>query len=395
MAEDSEKKTQKLHKQSPASAEGNLQGGTPKGSGRDSFAAQPEEAPSAGGKYIVKELYYHTEVSTTRKIIPEPEPEPVPAPEPEPIPEIIAEPLPPLKEENQVYADDLVYEELARMEEARAAESRIPAAVPPAKRAKKEKAVKEVRLPIYAAVVNKKGDKIGKIRRSVWYNRKKEYVGEFVKEDDNVYYCVRKKRKGFVDKNDNILLFDNTYAGTIRYFRWWIFLIIAAVLALVVLLSALLAAYCTPKSESPDYAPTLFIADEGGEWDETRNLEVFFNEKFGDSVIEPGQSGTYAFTFENRNADVLEYNLEFSCVNEYGIELVYRLKRDGAYIAGVPDSVIAEGLSCENLTIEGNSSTVFEIEWYWRHNDAVDTAAGTNSAQYTLNIRLVAWVKGA
>lgn len=386
MAEDSEKKNKKPHNQSsaPASAEGNLQGGAPQGSGRDSYAARPEEAPSAGGEYIVKELHYHTEVSTTRKIIPEPVS----------VPEITVEPVPPLKEENQVYADDLVYEELARMERARAAERRVPAVLP-AKRAKKEKAVKEVRLPIYASVVNKKGDKIGKIRRSVWYNRKKEYVGEFVKENDNVYYCAHKKRRGFVDKNDNILLFDNTYAGTIRYFRWWIFPIIVVVLALVVLLSALLAAYCTPKSESPDYAPTLFIADEGGEWDETRNLDVFFNKKFGDSVIEPGQSGTYAFTFENRNADVLEYNLEFSCVNEYGIELVYRLKRDGAYIAGVPESVAAEGLSCENLTIEGNSSTVFEIEWYWRHNDAVDTAAGTNSAQYTLNIRLVAWVKGS
>lgn len=256
------------------------------------------------------------------------------------------------------------------------------------------RAVEEVRLPVRAAVLDANGVKIGKIRKSVWYDGDEEYVGEFVREDTNVYYVRRDERRGFVDKNDNVIAFDNTYVATVRYARGWLIAVIAVAIALVAVLSALLAAYFTPKSESPDYAPTLFVADNGTEWNENRNLPVFFNEKFGDSAIEPGQSGVYAFTFENRNPDALEFDLEFSCINEYGIELVYRLKRDGAYIVGGTDRVVAEGLTCENLTIEGESATVFEIEWYWRHNDGVDTAAGENQAVYTLNIRLIAWVGG-
>ena len=44
------------------------------------------------------------------------------------------------------------------------------------------------------------------------------------------------------------------------------------------------------------------------------------------------------------------------------------------------------------MTIEANSSTVFELQWYWRDNDPVDTEAGENGAQYTLHIAFSAVV---
>ena len=78
--------------------------------------------------------------------------------------------------------------------------------------------------------------------------------------------------------------------------------------------------------------------------------------------------------------------------NEYGIEIVYRLKRDNSYIAGASGYVRAEELGREALTIEPESSTVFELEWYWRDNDAADTAAGENGAVYRLKISLSAHV---
>ena len=52
----------------------------------------------------------------------------------------------------------------------------------------------------------------------------------------------------------------------------------------------------------------------------------------------------------------------------------------------------AEELGREALTIEPESSTVFELEWYWRDNDAADTAAGENGAVYRLKISLSAHV---
>ena len=51
-------------------------------------------------------------------------------------------------------------------------------------------------------------------------------------------------------------------------------------------------------------------------------------------------------------------------------------------------------LGLRGMTIEAESTTLFEIEWYWKDNDAVDTAAGENEAQYTLQIEFVAAVRG-
>ena len=66
--------------------------------------------------------------------------------------------------------------------------------------------------------------------------------------------------------------------------------------------------------------------------------------------------------------------------------------RDVICIYGVDNKLYAHELSTEEMTIEANSSSVFVLEWEWRHNDAVDTVAGQNGAIYTLNINLNAQV---
>lgn len=250
-----------------------------------------------------------------------------------------------------------------------------------------------VRLPVGATVVNKKGVKIGKIKKRVWYDGEGEIVGEFADDDDKHVYFVRKnKRSGYVDKNHNVLTFDNRYLATVRYSHWWLFLILALLLAAIVALTSLVAVYYLGTTD--DTVPTLFVADESGEeWNGNENLPVFFNEKFGDSVIQPGQEGAYRFSIENKNAKQLIYNLVFSCENPYEIGLVYRLKRDGAYIAGTGDYISVDELLCESLTIEATSSSVFELEWRWKDSDEVDTNAGENQAQYILHIQFTAWLK--
>ena len=164
-------------------------------------------------------------------------------------------------------------------------------------------------------------------------------------------------------------------------------------LLILTAVTGILVAYFLTRTETPEYAPVLFIASEDGvSWEDTENLPVFRNELFGDSKIAPGMSGSYRFVFENQNQNKLTYTLLFEEENDHGIELVYRLKRDGAYIAGRESFVGVQGLGIEQLTIEAESSTVFELEWMWRHNDEKDTAAGENSAFYTLLIHLTAQV---
>ena len=182
--------------------------------------------------------------------------------------------------------------------------------------------------------------------------------------------------------------------ATIRRFGWLPILIIVIILAVATVLSAVLSSYFLSRSENSDYAPVLFIAHEDGtQWQEQENLPVFLNERFGDSVIAPGMNGTYRFTLRNDNRHALVFSLAFDEENEYGIGLGYKLKRDGVYIAGETGHLQAPQLSVADMTIEAHSSTVFEIEWYWRDNDAADTAAGENGADYTLHISFTASVR--
>ena len=217
--------------------------------------------------------------------------------------------------------------------------------------------------------------------------------GEFRKEDVNVFLYTEGARCAYVDKNDNILTPGNAYVATIRRFSWLPVLLIVIFLALATALSVLLSAYFMSRSESIEYAPVLFVASEDGtQWEGSENLPVFVNEAFGDNVIAPGMNGTYRFTLRNDNDDPLIFLLEFSEDNEHGIALLYRLKRDGVYIAGHDTHVGTEDICVYDMTIEPNSTTVFELEWLWKDNDEVDTEAGQNEATYVLHIAFSAYV---
>ena len=250
----------------------------------------------------------------------------------------------------------------------------------------------DVRLPGRATVLDKQGEKIGKVRHGVWYDLAGDSHGEFRKEDVNVFFYKEKKRAGYLDANNNVLTMGDEFMAKLQKFRWPVLIIVVVLLALITALSVFLSLYFMSVS-GDDYAPVLFIAhEEGTEWSDSENLPVFYNELFGDSKIMPGMKGAYRFTFANNNPNSLDYSLDFTEDNESGIDLRYRLKRDGAYISGAEDYVSVGDLDAEGLTIEAHSRALFELEWYWEHNDEIDTEAGMGGATYTLTINFTATV---
>ena len=249
----------------------------------------------------------------------------------------------------------------------------------------------DVKLPRRGRVRNKKGERCGKIRRSVWYSEEGDTRGEFRKEERNVFLYSDKERRCYVDKNNNILALDHTYVATIHRTSWLPILIIVIILAIATVLSVVLGAYFLNRSV--DYAPVLFIAHEDGtQWEDEEELPVFVNETFGDAKVAPGMEGSYRFSLRNDNDDALVFSLLFEEENEYGIGLVYKLKRDGVYVSGAEGHLSPGELGVTEMTIEARSTTVFEIEWYWAHNDEADTAAGEAAADYTLHIAFSAYV---
>lgn len=248
-----------------------------------------------------------------------------------------------------------------------------------------------VKLPRNAYVVDKSGYRVGKVRKSVWKDNDDNFVGKFVKQGKAVFVSDSERHFAYLDKQNNVLSMQNAYVATLK--RRPSLALWAILLALLFLMTSVLCVFVIVKSVS-DYVPTLFIASKDGtSWQETENLPIFYQKQFGDTTVVPGATGKYRFVFQNKNADALEFSLAFSETNQYGINMLYRLKRDGAYISDENNFVTAEQLSQQNLTIEANSSTTFELEWQWQHNDATDTVAGENSATYSLHIAFTAWVK--
>ena len=255
----------------------------------------------------------------------------------------------------------------------------------------------EVKRPKRGRVRDRAGTELGKLRRGVWYDNDKNRRGEFIKEDDKNVYLYEgenenRRRTGYVDKHNNIHTLQNEYVGTIVHARTPWLLILCILLALITALTCILCAWALSRSESP-YAPIIFATEEDGtNWEDREDLSVFYNQTFGDKVIVPGMTGAYRFRMQNNSPDPIVYSLTFSETNEYGIAMRYRLKRDGVYIAGEEGYVTVEELCLEDLSVEEESITLFELEWVWAHNDAVDTVAGENEAMYYLHIDFLAEV---
>ena len=255
----------------------------------------------------------------------------------------------------------------------------------------------EVKRPKRGRVRDREGFELGKLRRGVWYDTDKNRRGEFIKEDDKNVYLYEgenenRRRTGYVDKHNNIHTLQNEYVGTIVHARTPWLLILCILLALITALTCILCAWALTRSESP-YAPIIFATEEDGtNWEDREDLSVFYNQTFGDKVIVPGMTGAYRFRMQNNSPDPIVYSLTFSETNEYGIAMRYRLKRDGVYIAGEEGYVTVEELCLEDLSVEEESITLFELEWIWAHNDPVDTFAGENEAMYYLHIDFLAEV---
>lgn len=260
-------------------------------------------------------------------------------------------------------------------------------------------AAEGARLPRRARVVNHKGEKIGAVRGGVWYDNDKNALASFQKHENNVHvYDSASAHAGYVDVNDDIRALNGEYVASLRYFRWGILAILAIALTLVTMVAAIFGAFGIGRSGVSALAqePIFFIVEDTEErtsWTDYEDIPIFYNAQFGDRLALPGTKSSYRFRFVNNNGHALRFSFTFSEENEYGIEMVYTLQRDGVYIAGGGEEyVTAPAMSFAEFTIEGESESLFELSWYWKDNDPVDTTAGENEAIYRLNIEFKAEV---
>lgn len=121
-------------------------------------------------------------------------------------------------------------------------------------------------------------------------------------------------------------------------------------------------------------------------------LNIFKNELFdGEKIIAPGSNGKYTFLVKNLTGENLTYDIDFSDLMTNPINMKYTLKIDNIYIRGNKDSyVMVDDLQVDDVIVVKDSVNAFTLEWYWEHNDAMDTYVGTRKEEqsYTLDITI-------
>ena len=130
------------------------------------------------------------------------------------------------------------------------------------------------------------------------------------------------------------------------------------------------------------------------EWNELKELDIFNQKRYShvaEEKIAPGVEGVYAYTVENYGDYKMSYNMIFSDENPYNINMLFKLKINGTYVAGNENTwEKLNELSRTNLTIKPNTTDLFVLEWRWEDAEN-DTDVGlTDEANYKLSINVTA-----
>ena len=130
-------------------------------------------------------------------------------------------------------------------------------------------------------------------------------------------------------------------------------------------------------------------------WDMLEELEIFKNQKYENkNMIAPKSTGTYSFCVNNTTDKSLVYDLQLREINDYKINMKYKLKLENVYVAGSNENWLnVENVNLENVIIAANSTNFYTLEWYWTDDDIQDTKIGSlNYADYTLRIKIGAQI---
>ena len=130
-------------------------------------------------------------------------------------------------------------------------------------------------------------------------------------------------------------------------------------------------------------------------WDMLEELNIFRNKKYNNqNIIAPRNTGTYSFLVKNVTENNLVYDLQLREINDYNINMKYKLKLENVYIAGSKEEwKDIKDINIENIIIPAESKNLYTLEWYWADNDVQDTKIGALTyADYTLRIKIGAQI---
>lgn len=177
-------------------------------------------------------------------------------------------------------------------------------------------------------------------------------------------------------------------------------IILILILLLLIILIALIISNIIGKvgyvnSDNSEQLDLIEVTQNDIGWDMLEELNIFKNKKFDNkNIIAPRSSGTYSFLVNNVTDKNLIYDVQLREINDYNINMKYRLKLENVYVAGNKEEwVNVEDVNLENIIVTAGSTNFYTLEWCWVDDDTQDTKIGSlNYADYTLRIKVGAQI---
>lgn len=239
--------------------------------------------------------------------------------------------------------------------------------------------------PIRADVLDAAGNRIGKVRGGAFYSLEGAFFGRFVSMEEGIFLAHEGEVLGVLDGDRVLSAREGEHLCTLRRNAWGVWLLFLTVAALFFACFTLGFAYrFFPASMSGITDFDYQLTGSGSEW----NIDIDLPAAWGDAegeLIAPGMSGEYRFTIRNGSPVDVTGVFLFEEDNKAGIDMRFRLRQNGELISS-EEFVPLDELELSSAYLSSDSTSAFVLEWYWSHNDPVDTWVGENGAYYAVEL---------
>ncbi len=133
----------------------------------------------------------------------------------------------------------------------------------------------------------------------------------------------------------------------------------------------------------------LIVKDSNATWSETTDAKIFESSTAKvEGTIAPESTGTYNFIVKNETNSQIKYNIIFTETNEHGINMKYKLKKNGTYVK--EEYVSANELNLSDVLINSNTNDSYDLEWKWVSSDNDTEIGKTPNVLFDLKINVEA-----
>jgi len=147
------------------------------------------------------------------------------------------------------------------------------------------------------------------------------------------------------------------------------------------------------NSNDTETVGSVVVYDDEKIYSTSTPLRIFTHSSYFvvNDVIAPESSNSYQFVVRNNNDFNIKYNFEMIEENIYNINMKFRLKINGEYVAGNEDEYATlEELNQHGLSLASKNYDVYTLDWKWFESEN-DTKIGTNiNSNDKLNLKMSA-----